>query len=104
MEIIRSIRLACAWTRHGTPCDPIRASKRLWKVQSQKRSTTNARPLRNDPRFQKPLRGKAAVKRCWEIIADNLSKAGWSLGCVSAVDSNARTIFIADAHGGDGKS
>jgi hypothetical protein len=24
----------------------------------------------------------------WEIIADNLKKAGWSLGCVSAVDSN----------------
>jgi hypothetical protein len=36
----------------------------------------------------------------WEIIADNLSKAGFDSGCVSAVDSNARTIFIADAHGG----
>jgi len=24
----------------------------------------------------------------WEIIADNLSKAGWSWGCVSAVDSD----------------
>jgi len=23
----------------------------------------------------------------WEIIADNLSNAGWSCGCVSAVDS-----------------
>ena len=23
----------------------------------------------------------------WEIIADNLSKAGWSWGCVSAVGS-----------------
>ena len=39
----------------------------------------------------------------WEIIADNLSKAGWSWGCVSAVDSTGRTIFIADAHRGDGK-
>ncbi len=27
----------------------------------------------------------------WEIIADNLSKAGWSWGCVSAIDSNGRT-------------
>jgi len=34
----------------------------------------------------------------WEIIADNLSKAGWSWGCVSAVDSNGRTIFTVDAH------
>jgi hypothetical protein len=38
----------------------------------------------------------------WEIIADNLSKAGWSLGCVSAVDSEGRTIWIVDAHR-DGK-
>ena len=28
----------------------------------------------------------------WEIIADKLSKAGWSLGWVSAVDSSGRTI------------
>jgi hypothetical protein len=41
--------------------------------------------------------------KCWEIIADNLSKAGWSWGCVSAVDSNGRTIFVADAHRDDGK-
>jgi hypothetical protein len=34
----------------------------------------------------------------WEIIADRLSKAGWSLGWVSAVDSQAGTIWIADAH------
>jgi hypothetical protein len=39
----------------------------------------------------------------WEIIADKLSKAGWSWGCVSAVDSEGRTIFVADAHRGDGK-
>jgi hypothetical protein len=39
----------------------------------------------------------------WEIIADNLSKAGWSWGCVSAVDSRGRAIFVADAHRDDGK-
>src|SRR5207244_14643 len=39
----------------------------------------------------------------WEIIADNLSKAGWSWGCVSAIDSNGQTIWIADAHPDDGK-
>jgi hypothetical protein len=39
----------------------------------------------------------------WEIIADNLSKAGWSCGCVSAIDSNGHTIWIADAHRDDGK-
>jgi hypothetical protein len=38
-----------------------------------------------------------------EIIADNLSKAGWSWGCVATVDSRVRTIFIADAHRDDGK-
>jgi hypothetical protein len=39
----------------------------------------------------------------WEIIADNLSKACFSWGCVSAVDSNGRTIWIADAHRDDRK-
>jgi hypothetical protein len=39
----------------------------------------------------------------WEIIADNLKKRGWSLGCVSAIDSNGRTIWIADAHRDNGK-
>ena len=34
----------------------------------------------------------------WEIIADNLSKAASSWGCVSAVDSRGRTIWTADAH------
>ena len=33
----------------------------------------------------------------WEIIADNLSQAGWRLGWVSAVDSEGRTIWIVDA-------
>ena len=34
----------------------------------------------------------------WEIIADNLHKAGWSYGYVSALDRERRTIWIADAH------
>jgi hypothetical protein len=37
------------------------------------------------------------------IIANNFSKAGWSLGWVSAVDSEGRTIWIADAHRDDRK-
>jgi hypothetical protein len=41
--------------------------------------------------------------RYWEIIDDNLSKAGWSWGCVAAVDSCGRTIFVADKHRDDGK-
>jgi hypothetical protein len=39
----------------------------------------------------------------WEIIADNLKRRGWSYGYVSAIDSNGRTIWIADAHRGYGK-
>jgi hypothetical protein len=38
-----------------------------------------------------------------EIIADNLKKGGWSLGYVSAIDSEGRTMWIVDAHRGDGK-
>jgi hypothetical protein len=38
-----------------------------------------------------------------EIIADNLKNAGWTWGCISALDSEGRTIWIADAHRDDGK-
>jgi hypothetical protein len=39
----------------------------------------------------------------WEIIADNLKKRGWSFGYVSAIGSQGQTIWIVDAHRGDGK-
>ena len=39
----------------------------------------------------------------WEIIADNLHNTGWSLGWVSAVNREGRTIWIAEAHREDGK-
>lgn len=42
--------------------------------------------------------GSGSMKQ-WEIIADNLHNAGWSLGWVSALDIEGRTIWIVDAHG-----
>jgi hypothetical protein len=39
--------------------------------------------------------------KCWEIIADSLHDAGLSLGWVSAIDSEGRTIWTIDAHRGD---
>jgi hypothetical protein len=49
-----------------------------------------------------PMSGEDASVKDWEIIADNLKKHGWSWGCVSAIDANGQTIWIADAHCGDG--
>ena len=40
--------------------------------------------------------------KSWEIVADRLSKAEFSWGCVSALDSHGRTSGV-DAHRGDGK-
>jgi hypothetical protein len=54
--------------------------------------------LRGEQKRHNPINVKF-----WEVIADNLSKAGWRWGCVSALDSNGRTIWIADAHRDDGK-
>jgi len=49
-------------------------------------------------------RGKLAPRvKYWETIADDLGKAGWSWGCVSAIDANGKTIWITDAHRDDGK-
>jgi hypothetical protein len=42
--------------------------------------------------------GRIGRVKYWEIIADNLKKAGWSLG-FSAIDSRGRTIWIVDANG-----
>ncbi len=44
---------------------------------------------------------RSEIVKYWEIIADNLKKAGWSLGYVSATHSSGRTIWIVDAHRGD---
>jgi len=48
--------------------------------------------------------GRIGVRvKYWEIIGDNLKKRGWSLGWVSVLDCEGRTIWIADAHRGHGK-
>jgi hypothetical protein len=57
-------------------------------------STSNCRALWQSQRTE---------IRYWEVIADNLKKAGLSLSWVSAVDSEGRTIWIVDAHRDDGK-
>ena len=46
--------------------------------------------------------GRIRRMKHWEINADNLSKAGWSVGWVSTFDLEGRTIWIVDAHR-DGK-
>lgn len=45
-----------------------------------------------------PCRG-----RYYFFLVAGLKKRDWSLGYVSAIDSNGRTIWIVDAHRGDGK-
>ena len=44
-------------------------------------------------------RGRIRRVKYWEIIADNLHNAGWSLGWVSALDLEGQTVWIVDAHG-----
>jgi len=43
------------------------------------------------------------VKPSLEIIADNLSQAGFSWGCSDEVDSTGRVIYTADAYARDGR-
>jgi hypothetical protein len=54
-------------------------------------------------RLQTVILKSARRVKYWEIIHCNLKKRGWSLGYVSALDSQGRTIWIVDAHRGDGK-
>jgi hypothetical protein len=48
-------------------------------------------------------RARASGRTGQPVVADNLREAGWSWGCVSALDRDGRTIFVADAHRDDGK-
>jgi hypothetical protein len=48
-------------------------------------------------------KGQNPPVKHWELVADKLSKAGWSLGWISAVDSEGRTLWIVDAHRDNGK-
>lgn len=41
--------------------------------------------------------------RYWQEIAERLAAEGWTWGCTKRVDSNGRTIFVADACNADGK-
>jgi hypothetical protein len=47
--------------------------------------------------------GRIRRVKYWDLIADRLSKAGFSWGCVAAMGHGGRTIWIAEAHRDDGK-
>jgi hypothetical protein len=51
-------------------------------------------------RTKKRKTGKIHGVKRWEIIADNLKKAGFSLGWVSALDVEGKTVWIVAAHRG----
>jgi hypothetical protein len=58
-------------------------------------------PLFRHCRVERKIGRIRCVKRYWEIVADNLSKAGWSWGCVATVDSRGRTIWVVAAERSD---
>jgi hypothetical protein len=47
------------------------------------------------PFYQKAAKMK---QKYWEIIVDNPSKAGWSWGCVSAIDREGYDLGIQGSH------
>ena len=60
--------------------------------------TRRTMPPWNSHRFEKSINANCTASvKYWETIANNVSKAGWSWGCVSALDREGRTIWIADA-------
>ena len=58
------------------------------------RSNWRRKRLRRMTKFGFVSNGKSSL---------TISKAGWSLGWVSALDFEGRTIWIVDAHRGDGR-
>jgi hypothetical protein len=41
------------------------------------------------------------VKRYWETVADNLTRAGWRCGCTSSTDHEGRQFWVVAAERGD---
>ena len=60
-------------------------------VFNAKSRTSNLRPSRQWLDFDRV--------KYWEIIADNLKKAGWSLGYVSAIDSEHKKDTVIHFNG-----
>jgi hypothetical protein len=58
--------------------------------------------MRRDSQGQGGLAGRPFKRKIFRL-AIKLSKAGWSWGCVATVNCDGQTIFVADAHRGDGK-
>jgi hypothetical protein len=55
------------------------------------------------PRRVKWKIGRMGRVKYWEVIADNLKKAGWSCGYVATVDYEGQAIWTVDAHRDNGK-
>jgi len=50
-----------------------------------------------------PAVGRIRRVKCWQAIAEKLSKAGFSWGCSSQINSTGRVLFTADAYSSDGR-
>jgi len=95
----------CYWFQAGKVCPGSQQVRRKRGVREKISGGFVSSPVHINLRLrcgEKKGQNAGRVKY-WEIIADNLKKAGWSLGWVAAVDSSGRTIWIADAHRDDGK-
>jgi hypothetical protein len=86
------LQKAQRWQRSSPNTDQSRAPQGTQYTIEERQSCAVCERRKNE-RTAKPIRVQS-----WKLIGDNLSKAGWSWSCVSAIDSNGRTIFVADAH------
>ena len=76
--------------------------KRSRKLFKTKAEATAYSDLKNIELKNDGLNHAEFDSRLRLMAQDCAYKAGWSWGCVSALDSSGRTIWIADAHRGDG--
>jgi hypothetical protein len=100
------IRASVFGGAHAFPCSPLPTSTETGGRRSQIfdfKPDVVLNELTDLPDILRAKEAESFAMKYWEIIAGNLSKSGWSWGCVSAIDSNGRTIFVADTHRDDGK-
>jgi hypothetical protein len=74
----------------------------IWAADKIDNSHLWSRVTNIRQRWQAAIEGSPRDPQSIAAPADKIV-GGRSWGCVSAIDSNGRTIWIADAHRGDGK-
>jgi hypothetical protein len=109
MPLMFVIEPLSVWREKKNPITKLTIPKRTWPMNEHQKAVlkenwTRAIGLLNKSSRTIPTKIPTAASRMkyWEIIADNLKKAGWRCGCISSTDDKGRQFWVVAAEREDG--